>query len=505
MLPSKEPIRESEYIVWKNKSYRTVGAFPGSPSIIYRKMTTDKRAFSLDALRGYAILTMVLSGTVASGILPGWMYHAQLPPPTNQFNPAVFGITWVDLVFPFFLFAMGAAFPFSIGKKAEKGISKLKLVGDALLRGIQLTFFAIYIQHIYPWIISSPQDVTAWCISLGGFLLMFPMFMRLPLKMPEWAHIAVKACAYASGIILLLTLNYANDRQFSLGFSNIIILVLANMAIFGSLIYIFTLKNRLARIAVLPFVMAVFLGSATEGSWVRELFNFSPLPWMYKFYYLKYLFIVIPGSIAGEYLLEWMRHSHTGTGNSDKRLSVYMIAITLGLVICNLVCLYSRWLVANLFLSTVLLAVGLWLLRDARTDNAVLWRKLFRAGTYLLVLGLFFEAYEGGIRKDHSTYSYYFTTSGLAFMALLFFNVICDYYKWLKATKFLVMPGQNPMIAYVATNLFVMPLLNLTGLASFLSLLADNAWLGFLRGVVLTSLAMLTAMFFTRIKWFWRT
>ena len=38
------------------------------------------RAYSLDALRGYAILTMVLSGQIASGVLPAWMYHAQVGP-----------------------------------------------------------------------------------------------------------------------------------------------------------------------------------------------------------------------------------------------------------------------------------------------------------------------------------------------------------------------------------------------------------------------------------------
>ena len=75
----------------------------------------NDRALSIDALRGYAIITMVLSATIVAGILPGWMYHAQTPPPTHAFNPDVPGLTWVDLVFPSFLFAMGAAFPFSIG------------------------------------------------------------------------------------------------------------------------------------------------------------------------------------------------------------------------------------------------------------------------------------------------------------------------------------------------------------------------------------------------------
>ena len=45
----------------------------------------------------------------------------------------------------------------------------------------------------------------------------------------------------------------------------------------------------------------------------------------------------------------------------------------------------------------------------------------------------------------------------------------------------------------------------LLGLASLLSYFQQNAWLGFLQGVIITSLAVLVTMFFTKIKWFWRT
>lgn len=110
----------------------------------------NNRALALDALRGYAIITMVLSATIVTHVLPGWMSHAQTPPPDHVFNPLLPGITWVDLVFPFFLFAMGAAFPFSIRKRAEKGDSKLKLVYEAVKRGIQLTFFC----YFYPALLS---------------------------------------------------------------------------------------------------------------------------------------------------------------------------------------------------------------------------------------------------------------------------------------------------------------------------------------------------------------
>ena len=191
----------------------------------------NNRAYALDALRGYAIITMVLSATIVTQVLPGWMSHAQTPPPDHIFNPSLPGITWVDLVFPFFLFAMGAAFPFSIGKRAEKGDSKLKLIYEAVKRGVQLTFFAIFIQHFYPYVLSSPQDIRAWLLAILCFAVLFPMFMRIPLKMPDWAHTGIKIAAYGIAVIMMLTTSYADGRTFSLYFSNVIILLLANMAI----------------------------------------------------------------------------------------------------------------------------------------------------------------------------------------------------------------------------------------------------------------------------------
>lgn len=465
-----------------------------------------KRAFSLDALRGYAILTMILSGTVASGVLPGWMYHAQVGPRSNfAFDPTIYGITWVDLVFPFFLFAMGAAFPFSLGSKYEKGVSRLKLAGDSLMRGIRLTFFAIFIQHMYPWVTSSPQDAASWWLAIGAFLLMFPMFMRIPVEMPAWLRRLIEAAAYAVAITLLLTVTYAGERTFSLSFSNIIILVLANMAIFGSLAYLFTVGNKWARIGILPFIMAVFLGSGTEGAWVKAVMDYSPLPWAYSFYYLKYLFILIPGTIAGEYLKEWLQNKTSEPSlPAEKRRTPFILLISVSIIILNLYGLYTRQLVFNLIGTLVLLSCLYFLLKFPG-NNSAYWRKLFVAGAYLLMLGLFFEAYEGGIRKDHSTYSYYFVTSGLAFMAMIAFSILCDVYRWKTLTRPLEMAGQNPMIAYVAPQLLVMPLLNLTGLAGYLSLLSQNAWTGFLRGVIVTSLALLVAILFTRLKCFWRT
>lgn len=467
------------------------------------------RASSLDAFRGYAILTMVLSANIAWGILPGWMYHAQVGPRSNfVFDGSVYGITWVDLVFPFFLFAMGAAFPFSIGNKYKNGISRWKIAYDCIVRGFRLTFFAVFIQHIYPYVLSSPQDARSWCIALFGFALMFPMFMRFPFQMPEYVRKLIKVSAYCIGIALLLNVTYANEREFSLSYSNIIILVLANMAVFGSLLYLITINKTWLRIAMFPFIMGIFLGSENEQSWNFSIMNFSPFPWMYQFTYLKYLFIVIPGTIAGEYLYEWLKSSpeivKTAMSKDEHKRMPWILLCSAGIILLNLYGLYTRHLLFNLLFTSILLYI-LYILLQIEGKNADYWYKLWRVGAYLLLLGLFWEAYEGGIRKDPSTYSYYFLTSGLSFMAMIAFSIMCDIYSWNKKIRPLEYAGQNPMIAYVATQLVVMPLLNLSGLGKYLSYLEHDAWLGFLRGVIVTSLALLITILFTKLKCFWRT
>lgn len=465
----------------------------------------EKRAYALDALRGYAIITMVLSATVAWNTLPGWMYHAQTPPPERAFDASLTGITWVDLVFPFFLFAMGAAFPFSIGKRMEKGVSKIQLVYEAIKRGVQLTFFAIFIQHFYPHILSDPQDIRSWLLAILCFAILFPMFIRFPIKMPSWAHLCIKIAAYGIAVIMMVTTRYAHERVFDVAFSNIIILLLANMAVFGSVIYIFTIHHRWIRIGVIPILMAILLSSRAEGSWAQAVFNYTLLPWAYHFEYLQYLFIVIPGSIAGEYLRDWLKSGTVSTTNSANNWqAIGMILLTLALIIVNLAGLYTHATILNLIVNIILLTGGIFLLRKG-TGFIELWRKLFIAGTFLIILGLCFEPFQGGIKKDPATFSYLFLTSGLAFMGLLLLNIVCDYFRCVKSTRFLVMPGQNPMMAYVVVDLLVMPVANLTGIASLLVYFNSNAWRGFLRGVILTTLAVVITMFFTRIKCFWRT
>lgn len=76
--------------------------------------------------------------------------------------------------------------------------------------------------------------------------------------------------------------------------------------------------------------------------------------------------------------------------------------------------LFTRHLTANLLLTVALGGAAWLLLRRPRTETEGLLARLVSTGFFWLLLGLAFEAFEGGIKKDHATISYFFVTVGLA-------------------------------------------------------------------------------------------
>ncbi len=70
---------------------------------------------------------------------------------------------------------------------------------------------------------------------------------------------------------------------------------------------------------------------------------------------------------------------------------------------------------------------------------------------------------------------------------------------------FLAANGKNPMIAYTAGNLFLIPLLKMTTLSVYLDAMSTNAFNGFARGLIFTGMVALITIFFTRLKFFWKT
>lgn len=473
----------------------------------------QNRAHALDALRGLAILAMLLSGQVPfdANALPSWMYHAQEPPPTFEWIGTLPGITWVDLVFPFFLFAMGAAFPLALSRRMESGTPKWKLGTFILERGFLLGFFALFVQAIRPYTLIEHPTTGTWWLALLGFFLLFPILMRLPESWPRAAHWAVRVAGWTGAVLFLALAHYPDGSGFKLGRSDIIIIVLTNMAVFGSLVWMLTRKNLLPRVGLLGILLAIRLSNmphAVEG-WVHEIWRWSPAPWIYQLYYLQYLCIVIPGTIAGDLILKWIQNSGPATPPVQKNWpATRMISIgilMLSFVLVLLVGLKSHWLVSTTLLAFAMCGAGWWLLARPATETEKLYKNLFLWAIYWLVLGLFFEPYEGGIKKDKATVSYYFITSGLAICVFIGFSILIDVFHRRRWVQLLIANGQNPMIAYAGINNFITPVLALTGGATWLTNFASTPWRGFWKGVIITSLMAVTVGFLTRRKIFWRT
>src|SRR4051812_10087257 len=84
------------------------------------------RLMSLDVFRGATMASMLLVNN------PGDWGHLYQPLDHADWN----GWTFTDLIFPFFLWIVGVAIPFSLGRKIEQGEAPGKLLFKVLRRAM---------------------------------------------------------------------------------------------------------------------------------------------------------------------------------------------------------------------------------------------------------------------------------------------------------------------------------------------------------------------------------
>lgn len=228
------------------------------------------------------------------------------------------------------------------------------------------------------------------------------------------------------------------------------------------------------------------------------------MPWLFRFDYLKYLCIIIPGTIAGDRIYEWMTHGGEDAPGASRRREVWTLVLLVTLICLNMWGLFARQLVVNLAAGVLLCLLLRRLLRGDGSATGRLHRSLFGWGFFWLGLGLALEAFEGGIKKDYATFSYFFVTSGLASFVLIAAGIAMR--RLNVRFSALVKCGQNPMVAYTAAGFLIMPLLTLLHLSPCLQAFAELCpWMGVARGVLVTAAVMAVTVFFTNRRLFWRT
>jgi heparan-alpha-glucosaminide N-acetyltransferase len=132
----------------------------------------SSRVQSVDIFRGFTMMVMVFVNDL-SGVkgLPWWNYH--IPPGTD-------GMTYVDMVFPEFLFIVGMAIPLAIQRRIEKGDSPLRLWLHVISRSFALIVMGIFLANhgkLDPELTGIGEE--AWSLlGLAGIILFWNVYPR---------------------------------------------------------------------------------------------------------------------------------------------------------------------------------------------------------------------------------------------------------------------------------------------------------------------------------------
>ena len=426
--------------------------------------------------------------------LPAWMFHAQTPPPTYAFNPDVPGITWVDLVFPFFLFTMGAAFPLAMRKRLENGASRWSVTGSLFRRWLTLTIFAIVLGNAYMIGTSTRPNIVKGIFNVVLWGVMFMSLVRL--KDEKKCRLVNNAGMFLLIVMAVLGVDYMG-LKLSRWSSDIIIMILANVAFCGGLLWMFTKDSIRLRWLVLLFIIAIKALSSYTPQVLDWIPSMGSIGWFFSWGYLQYLIIALAGSIVGDKLLE---HSRSGETVSIDRYHIVAGAVALVAMLVQLWGLFTRHILADFIISAVLGLVFVALTFKRR--NIVSWLGYF--GFAFMLVGIIFDPIDGGITKDYCNLSYMITTTGMTALTGAF--VLALELKWQIKGRGLSGCGQNPMLAYGVTTFVTGPILAMIGIGPWLDAIsAGSPFWGVVRGLVYTLLMVAITCFFTKKKLFWRS
>lgn len=466
-----------------------------------------KRVAAIDLLRALAIIGMVASGQMFWNTeLPAFMFHAQVPPPTFVFNPDVAGITWVDLVFPFFLFSMGASMPLALRRREQKGEGVREVAVSAMHRFVWLASFAIVLGNTRMGVLSATKPWVASLVTLGVWALFFAMFVRVP-NLDRRKNAILNWCGFALLVGVTMLYKPLFGVEVSLYRSDVIILILASMALFGTLLWWATRNSTLVRVAIIGGVALLKMASSVDGSWCQWLWQQTPAVWLFRFEFLKYLCLVLSGTMAGDVIYRALKTGVTSERASDRRsgwLTATLVVLLVAIIVVTMWGLFVREVATTVAVTLALCAVVGVVLANLRTTEQPLLKALFALGVVLFIIGLVAEPMEGGIKKDHATVSYFFVTGGLASFVLT--AALALEIRFGVRLRALEACGANPMFAYTASGYLLTPILTLTSLSVVIDRVANmGPWWAFGRGVLFALLVIAVTYPFTRKNYFWKS
>lgn len=171
------------------------------------------RLASLDLFRGLTVAGMLLVNNPGPGGVYSPLEHASE-------TPAWHGWTPTDLVFPFFLFIMGVAIPFSFAKRSATD-SKLELFLHILARGVSLFLLGDFLYALPRSLPDLPANfgyLTGVRVFVYAFLLLGFVLLLYPWKSRK-VSITLPFIFLAAFVIIWNVISVINTRAVTAGLS----------------------------------------------------------------------------------------------------------------------------------------------------------------------------------------------------------------------------------------------------------------------------------------------
>lgn len=254
---------------------------PGSAPPLVRNATP--RVESVDALRGLVMFAMIFVNDLAGADhVPAWMkhYHGES------------GMTFVDLVFPAFLFIVGLSIPLSLGGRLGRGEPVVRTVGHVLLRTAALLAIGILMvnSELNPSSAKMGWSATWWTALMytSAILSFCSISPRGESKVSEgrrplWRRVTIVLRAIGLALMLFLALSFraTNGRHllqlhpFFLRHAWYGILGVIGWAyLVAAVVYLVVRNRRTALLACTALVMCLYpAGPLFDRFWIAHHVN----------------------------------------------------------------------------------------------------------------------------------------------------------------------------------------------------------------------------------------
>jgi heparan-alpha-glucosaminide N-acetyltransferase len=232
------------------------------------------RIISVDALRGFVMFTMIFVNDLAGApksIVPPWMRHFH----------GKDGMTFVDLVFPAFLFIVGMSIPFALSSRLARAEPITTTLRHIVVRALALLLIGIMMVN------ESPDPATmGWSANLWSTLLYVAAILAfctisLPIgptdpanlsRRPNRISLVLRSIGFATLAFLAFSFRGADGHRiitlapFSIHAEWYGILGLIGWAYFvGSIVFVLFRGQRTALLGSLVLLLCLYAGDRSDA------------------------------------------------------------------------------------------------------------------------------------------------------------------------------------------------------------------------------------------------